>query len=169
MTNKDFTANSPKLWQQALAVMAKTFPATKHNDWEARSHTVNWYWDHGGRFINTLLPSQLVDTKQASIIKNILATNGIEINASLMARSLQHQWREYLGHTDLVINPPNDGSGSPVIIKPNGFFGMKPKTGGYDILLPNAQNTTFTVPHLTGYSLLTLSRELSLREMKFRD
>jgi len=167
--SKELTANSPKLWQQALAATAEKFPKDKHNTWEVRSHAVNWYWDHGGRFVNLQPPPQLISAERAPVIKNILARNGIPMTASLMARSLQHQWREYLGHTAVLIEPPEDASGTTSIIKPGGFFGIKAVTNGYNLLLPTAQNTNFLIPYLTGYSLMTLSRELSLREMKFRD
>jgi hypothetical protein len=166
---KELTANSPKLWQQALAATLERFPKAKHNAWETRSYAVNWYWDHGGRFVNLRPPAQLTNPETAPVIKNMLARNRIPITASLMARSLQHQWREYLGHSAVIIEPPEDASGQPATIKPGGFFGIKAVTNGYNLLLPTAQNTNFLIPYLTGYSLMTLSRELSLREMKYRD
>jgi hypothetical protein len=167
--SKELTPNNSALWQHAIAATREKLPDKPHDNWESRVQAIAWYYNMGGRFINTRPASQFADTNLTQEVKNTLSTRGVELTANLMQHSLSYQWREYLGHTKVVIQPPNDASPKmPCEIAANDLFGIKADVGGYSILFPDATNTRFTIPHLAGYALISLSRALSRRETKFR-
>lgn len=160
-----FAPTNKPLWQVALA-QAIQHHGNSHNNWLTRHSAINFYMKYGGGFAN---PKPLpINTNKLDMINN-LKSHGIPITASLMARSLDHRWLQYLGHETIALEAADQLSNLPLIIKPQGYFGIKASAFGYELMLPNARNTRIMISRDIGYTLMSLSRELSRRETKFTE
>jgi hypothetical protein len=129
-----------------------------------RQAAINFYLECDGGFLNRQ-PRPTPRADRLNLV-NQLKTRGVTITASLMARSLAHSWHEYLGHEAVELTAAENKS---FILKPRGYFGIKASAFGYELMLPDARNTRVMIPHNIGYTLMSLSRELSRRETKFRE
>lgn len=134
---------NPHLWQQVLSHAMQQLKQP-HNDWNVRHKAMKKYLENSG-------------------------TVRHEVSANLMARSLNHEWFEYLGHSTLQFEDYTKSTTLPLVLQPNGFFGLRGSAFGYNLMLPNARNTQIMVSSDIGYTLLSLSRRLSRRETKYRN
>lgn len=160
----DLVPINAELWQQVLAASMQKY-AKPHDHWKVRQRTVRRYLTKNGKF--TDLPTTASDRL---LIANALSTQGIVVTANLMARSLDHQWRQYLGTATISFDDFSENVTEPLILRKNNYFGIKPHaTLGYELMLPTNRNTRIVLPLDTGYTLISLSRELSRRETKFAD
>jgi hypothetical protein len=160
-----FSPINKPLWQVALAT-AQRQHAAEQDRWRVRQTAVEFYLHNQGEFA-TAKPQPMAREHRLALT-NLLVRRGVVINASLMARSLNHQWRQYLGH-DTVALATVQATSMPLIIRPQQYFGIRASAFGYELLLPDARNSRIMVPSHIGYTLMSLSRQLSIRETKYRD
>ncbi|HWY33503.1 MAG TPA: hypothetical protein VNX68_02580 [Nitrosopumilaceae archaeon] len=162
-----FAPTNKPLWQLCLAHAVRR-QGGSHNNWITRQSAINYYLRYNGGFAN----SKPNNSNDRLTQINLLASRGIPVTASLMARSLAHQWRQFLAHESVLFDTgaaSTENSNLPLILKPQGYFGIKASAFGYELLLPNAKNTRIMISRAMGYTLMSLSRELSRRETKYTD
>ncbi len=94
---------------------------------------------------------------------NIPSENSNTVTASLLQRSQDHLWREFLGKNIVL-----QCKGADFEIKKGMSFGAKPINAGFSIMLAKENIKPFEVSTLDGYTLFSLSRPLGLREARFR-
>lgn len=168
------TPRNSELWTACLASAQNKFPGVNPQQWRVQYRAVRRYLRQEGRF-RLKANDPPVDR---ITLANALSIRGIEIKASLLTRSLDHQWRQYVGVSTISFQdfmPSSETIGAiganRYMLHRDGYFGWR-KAGdglGIEVILPTAASQRIIVPSAEAYTLISLSRELSRREIRFRD
>jgi len=165
--SNEFAPNNPPLWQVALAASMRHHQLP-HDAWRVRADAVEFYTEYGGEFRNDNPMQDVGNHPGKALVANLFSNQGLELTASLLSRSMNYQWRQYIGASPVELADVESPASFP--LRRNDYFGIRASPlAGYDIMLPRRRNMRIIITAHAGHTLMSLSRVLSFREARYRD